>query len=171
MISKKSKVLFFIVGPVPTEADKAAAAAIENKTIRVMFRNASAIGDGDAVESCDGLAGKIPALYRSRLPDVKVYGEDSAPAKPAVPAPVSVPTPAAPAPVVATIPAAPVVPASESTPTPAPQPDAAAQQRAAEDEGAKNATAAQLKEALKGLGIKFASNANKAELLALFLNR
>jgi len=49
--------------------------------------------------------------------------------------------------------------------------DPAKAQRAAEDEGAKNATAAQLKAALTQLGIEFRPTAKKADLLALFLAR
>lgn len=44
-------------------------------------------------------------------------------------------------------------------------------QRDTEDEGAKNATAAQLKEALDGLGIKYPDKATKAALLALWTSR
>lgn len=44
-------------------------------------------------------------------------------------------------------------------------------QRDQEDEGAKGATAKQLKEALDGLGIKYPDNATKAALLALWTSR
>lgn len=67
------------------------------------------------------------------------------------------------------------VPAPVATPEPAPvvpqrTPEQQAQ-RDQEDEGAKGATAKQLKEALDGLGIKYPDNATKAALLALWTSR
>lgn len=66
-------------------------------------------------------------------------------------------------------------PAPVATPEPAPvvpqrTPEQQAQ-RDQEDEGAKGATAKQLKEALDGLGIKYPDNATKAALLALWTSR
>ena len=160
---KKTRILFFLAGPVATADETAKAAALVSQTQNVVYRNASAVGEGDAVEIADGYAGKVPAIYRGRAPIV-----DEA-------LPVETP---APAPVVATQEAAPTNPPEFVPPaaaaTAAAQPDAEAAkaaQRAAEDEGAKNATAAQLKAALDQLGIKYAKNASKADLLALFLNR
>lgn len=43
--------------------------------------------------------------------------------------------------------------------------------RAEQDEGAKTATAAQLREALTSVGIAWKTNNSKAELLELWLNR
>jgi hypothetical protein len=44
-------------------------------------------------------------------------------------------------------------------------------QRDAEDEGAKSATVAQLREALEGLSIQYPKNASRSALLTLWLNR
>lgn len=180
----KTKILFFIAGPVATDADKAAASALESKTVQVVFRNASAIGDDDAVETAQGLAGCVPAIYKKRMPAVRVYGAETPAPKPATPPPVvSAPVAPAPAlpPVVATTPAADVPPVSIPTPAPAPvpAPDAppatpppvAGMTREEIDAGAPNATAAQLREALTELKIPFKSNASKAVLLQLFLSR
>lgn len=83
---------------------------------------------------------------------------------------VTPPAPESPAPVVATEPAptpeTPATPAAE-TPTPAP----VEMTREQIDEGAKNATVAQLKAALDQVGIQYAPNAKKADLLAAFLAR
>lgn len=174
MKSKKSRILFFIAGPVPSKDETAKASALESASAVVLFRNASACGDGDAVEVADGYAGLVPAVYRGRAPIV----DEALPELPAAPAPLAPSAPVA----VSPAPAAPVVATATAAPSNPPDfvppavvgegaaPDAAAQ-RAAEDEGAKNATAAQLKAALSQLGIQFKSNASKAELLALFLNR
>lgn len=172
MKSKKSRILFFIAGPVPSKDEAAKAARLESASAVVLFRNASACGEGDAVEVADGYAGIVPTVYRGRAPIV----DEALPELPATPAPLapaaSVPaSPAPAAPVVATGDAAPSNPPDFVPPAvAAAAPDATAQ-RAAEDEGAKNATAAQLKAALSQLGIQFKANASKAELLALFLNR
>lgn len=151
MTANKSKVLFFIAGPVPSAAEISAAASIEDKATKVVFRNASAIGDGDSVENADGLAGVIPDFYKVKLPDAKVYAAGTKKAAPA-------------APVVATTDGDANTPAGNTD-------EGAAAQRAAEDEGARGASVAQLKEALKNLSIEFPANAKKADLLALFLNR
>ena len=138
-MASKNKILFFIVSPSPSPAERLAAESLESKRAFVAFRNVSAIGENDSIERADGFAGCVPELYKTRFPDTPIHGEPKAPA-----------------------PLAPVIVAT-------PAPDDA--QRIAEDEGAKQATAAQLKAALEQIGIKFASNASKAELLALFLNR
>lgn len=57
----KRKVLFFITGPVPTDADKALAAKLGTK----MFRNAEQVVSGEKPESgTTHVAGAVPAAYR-----------------------------------------------------------------------------------------------------------
>lgn len=57
--TRKRRVLFFIVGAVPTEAELAAAQTLGTK----MFRNAAQVTDLDAIERCDGVAGAVPPRY------------------------------------------------------------------------------------------------------------
>ena len=56
----KSKILFFTVGPVPTDVERSEAAKIVGN---VVFRNAKFAG-GDSIEQCDGVAGLVPDNYR-----------------------------------------------------------------------------------------------------------
>lgn len=156
----KTRILFFIAGSAPTAAESAAAAKLGTS----MLRNASQVVKGDTLERCDGVAGKVPEAYAAKFPVVDA------------PAPAPVPEvaaePVAPeAPLVATQPNPPdfLPPAASDAAAVAEDPVAAL--RAAEDEGAKSATAAQLKASLVQLGIPFAPNTRKSELLALFLAR
>lgn len=63
MIIKKTKVIYFIDGPTPTEADHVAVDRIAKYRTQVVFRNANLIVPGEALEKCDLVAGHIPALY------------------------------------------------------------------------------------------------------------
>ncbi len=51
--------LFFLAGSQPTEAEAAAAASLG----MVRFRNAALVGESDALEFADEVAGKVPAGY------------------------------------------------------------------------------------------------------------
>lgn len=55
----KPKILFFIAGSVPTEAERNEASEIVGN---VVFRNASI--KCEFPESCDGVAGVVPDLYK-----------------------------------------------------------------------------------------------------------
>ncbi len=52
------KILYFIKGPVPSEKETA-----EAKLLGAVFRNASATGPSDSVETCDAVAGAVPEAY------------------------------------------------------------------------------------------------------------
>lgn len=194
---KKSRILFFILGPVPT------AAQIEHaEKIGAVFRNAASCGETDTAETCDAVCGAVPPHYLverkgQKAPVPKVIdiptqlidrpavktavinaakvAQDAAAAAKAKAAAIAAQTPppvapvATPEPVTAPSEATPP-PVTDETPPPVVDP-ALAERRAQEDAGAKGATASQLKEALTQLGIKFASNTPKAELLALYLAR
>lgn len=58
MKTSRKKILFFISGPVPSDADRAAAAALGTK----MFRNA--LQTDERPEVCDAVAGAVPDLYK-----------------------------------------------------------------------------------------------------------
>jgi hypothetical protein len=96
--SRKRRVLFFIAGPVPTEAELAAAEQLGTK----MFRNAAQVTKDDAVEKCDAVAGAVPPSYaklpRVEVPAVAVAPAPETPANTQSEAPAD-PAPAAPAPV------------------------------------------------------------------------
>lgn len=63
---KPAKILFFVDGPAPSPEDYAEAAAL-NATVN--FRNARAVpSEPHALEICDGVAGKVPAIYAERFP-------------------------------------------------------------------------------------------------------
>lgn len=57
----KRKILFFIAGPVPTEAEKREASEIVGN---VVFRNAKFAG-AEPPEPCDGVAGCAPENYKN----------------------------------------------------------------------------------------------------------
>lgn len=62
---KAPRILYFIHGPMPTAAQ---AVEAESLGLGVVFRNASLIGPDENREKCDGVAGLVPAQYKS-LPD------------------------------------------------------------------------------------------------------
>ena len=63
---KPAKILFFVDGPAPTPEDYAEAAEL---SATVNFRNARAVpSEPHALEICDGVAGKVPAIYAERFP-------------------------------------------------------------------------------------------------------
>ena len=57
------KVIFFISGPAPTEADLTAVDGLLKPRTNIVFRNASQIGDTDCLEKCDAVAGAVPSRY------------------------------------------------------------------------------------------------------------
>lgn len=61
---KAPKILFFVDGMAPSAEDLAAASEINGQ---VVFRNARAVPSEGALETCDGVAGKVPPQY-SKLP-------------------------------------------------------------------------------------------------------
>lgn len=56
----KTKVLFFIDGSLPTEAEITSANSIKGK---VCFRNATMVGDDHKPEDCDYVCGHVPEAY------------------------------------------------------------------------------------------------------------
>ncbi len=79
--TKRQKILFFIAGPNPTDAELAAAEKIGTEA----FRYAGAIRPIDTLEKCDAVAGDpdvIPETYKAAYPVV----EPSVP-EPSVPDP------------------------------------------------------------------------------------
>lgn len=67
---KPAKILFFIDGNTPTPEEYAA--AVELNAQQIMFRNARAVpSEPHSLEICDGVAGKVPALYAEAFPDAQ----------------------------------------------------------------------------------------------------
>lgn len=62
-MSAKSKVLFFISGPVPSDAQQAQADEITTTKRAVMFRNALQVGPNDCLERADYVCGEVPPRY------------------------------------------------------------------------------------------------------------
>jgi len=63
---KRAKILFFVDGPAPSAEDFAQAAEM---AANVVFRNARAVpSEPHALEICDGVAGKVPAIYADKFP-------------------------------------------------------------------------------------------------------
>lgn len=64
---KPAKILFFVDGPAPSPEDFAEAAELK---ATVVFRNARAVpSEPHSLEICDGVAGKVPAIYDRAYPD------------------------------------------------------------------------------------------------------
>jgi hypothetical protein len=98
MQTSKRKILYFIDGPVPTQAQIDEAWDLGTS----MFRNKQHFGDGDSIEHCDGVAGDPPAAYVEKYKEiVKAVQKRALPAPPAEvvapPKAVPPPPPAAPA--------------------------------------------------------------------------
>lgn len=66
-MKKLAKILYFVKGASPTAEDFANAEEIKGN---VVFRNALAVGHGESVEKCDGVAGEVPPAY-SHLPSAE----------------------------------------------------------------------------------------------------
>ncbi len=69
------KVLYFISGPVPTDAERKAARNCLDLEVNVYFRNASG-ALSDTVEKADAFAGAVPANYKAQYPKVPILGDD-----------------------------------------------------------------------------------------------
>lgn len=66
-MKKLPKILFFVVGPFPTAKDFEEA---EKLNAMVVFRNALAVpAEQHSLEICDGVAGKVPAIYAKVFPN------------------------------------------------------------------------------------------------------
>lgn len=66
---KLAKILFFVDGPSPTPDDFVAAADMK---ATVVFRNARAVpSEPHSLEKCDGVAGKVPAIYAKAFPSAE----------------------------------------------------------------------------------------------------
>jgi len=62
---KPAKILFFVDGHAPTSDDFKEAAKL---SANVVFRNARAVpSEAHSLETCDGVAGKIPPLYAAKF--------------------------------------------------------------------------------------------------------
>lgn len=62
MKNKLAKILYFIIGPLPTLKDEEAAEKIK---ANVVFRNAEHVPKlKHAIEICDGVAGAVPEAYK-----------------------------------------------------------------------------------------------------------
>lgn len=59
----KSKVLFFISTPVPSEVEVALADKLTTSRRVVAFRNASQVNDSDSLERADYVCGEVPDRY------------------------------------------------------------------------------------------------------------
>jgi hypothetical protein len=86
MAKKKIKVLYFIAGSASTAEDDA---AIEKYDARhnVCYRNAEMIGDRDAIEDFDIVAGAVPPRYAEAAEEKGPFVEPSRPTVPAASAP------------------------------------------------------------------------------------
>ena len=59
-----ARILYFINGCTPTEIDVENASQLAGN---VVFRNALFVSDEDSLETCDGVAGNVPAIYEGRF--------------------------------------------------------------------------------------------------------
>lgn len=65
MSKLRKKVLFFIVGPVPSDADREAAAKYEGNRFQLCYRNSVHVHPDEACEDFDILDGVVPANYQT----------------------------------------------------------------------------------------------------------
>ncbi len=63
MKSKNPRILFFIGSSMPNEKEIAEAKTLGSN---VAFRNAGFVADNEAPEECDGVAGKVPKVYKEK---------------------------------------------------------------------------------------------------------
>lgn len=95
---KALKILYFVRGAAPSPAQLAEAHSLN---ANVCFRNALAISNEAALESCDGVSGDVPPVYAAKFPAAeaalearaktiealsKKVGDEPAPKKPETPA-------------------------------------------------------------------------------------
>jgi hypothetical protein len=81
MIRKMKKVLYFIAGPVPTEAEQADAEQFYNGKSSVAFRNVRFVRRDEAIEAFDIVAGLVPENYANAAAE---KGEDAVQPTPVV---------------------------------------------------------------------------------------
>lgn len=81
MIRNMKKVLFFIAGPVPTDAEREDAEQFYNGKSTVAFRNARFVNKDEAIEAFDIVAGLVPANYAAAALE---KGDDALKAAPIV---------------------------------------------------------------------------------------
>lgn len=81
MIRNMKKVLYFIAGPVPTDAEREDAEQYYNGKSNVAFRNARFVNKDEAIEAFDIVAGLVPANYAAAALE---KGEDALKAAPIV---------------------------------------------------------------------------------------
>jgi hypothetical protein len=81
MIRNLKKVLYFIAGPVPNDAEREDAEQYYNGKSTVAFRNASKVNKDEAIEAFDIVAGRVPANYAAAALE---KGEDALQAAPIV---------------------------------------------------------------------------------------
>lgn len=60
---RQQTVLFFLAGAIASEEEQEAIAEFDGDEFRVMFRNASFVNEGDAIEKFDIVAGAVPDNY------------------------------------------------------------------------------------------------------------
>lgn len=92
MAKQKIKVLFFIAGTVATEEETAAMDEFGAKHT-VCVRNASMIGDNEAIEPFDIVAGAVPDRYAEVAKTKPAFKERERPKTPAASAPAKGPVP------------------------------------------------------------------------------
>lgn len=68
MARKWPRILFFIIGSLPTEEQIEEA---ESLGFNVVFRNASFSSDEGALEICDGVTGEVPKRYAEKYPSAE----------------------------------------------------------------------------------------------------
>jgi hypothetical protein len=62
-MTKAPRILYFLTGPVPTEAERKDAVRYGSG---VTYRNANLVPSEGATEACDGVAGTVPPLYKDK---------------------------------------------------------------------------------------------------------
>lgn len=159
-MARKNRIIYFINAPAPTEKELEIANDLTDMKHSVAFRNCTGVDANDTIEAAEFYCGDIPSVYRERLLtgpkatakeiDLETRQIKGAKHSPAV--------------VVATSPMqAPQQQQQQETPVQT--------EREKHDLWAKGAKVAELKQGLTHFNIPFEPDANKAELLALFLSR
>jgi len=73
---KKPFILFFIPGMSPSEEARDEATALQGKGVQIGFRNLRHVDQAATrLETCDGVAGEVPANYAERFPKAEEVAE------------------------------------------------------------------------------------------------
>ncbi len=72
MKKKYPKIIFFIKGVRPSNEEQLIA---ESLGLNVVFRNANYISETGSLEKCDGVAGKVPAVYANAFPTAEDFSQ------------------------------------------------------------------------------------------------